>query len=59
MNCAALPEVALPPSLKYMASRAFLDCPNVKVSCVKAREAIRSMRPFFRQWAQSPLRQGP
>ena len=31
----------------------------VKVSCVKAREAIHSMRPFFRQWAQSPSRQGP
>ena len=26
MNCAALPELALPPSLKYKASRAFLDC---------------------------------
>ena len=26
MNCAALPELAIPPSLKYIASRAFLDC---------------------------------
>ena len=29
---------------------------NVKVPYVKAREAIHSMRPFFRQWAQSPSR---
>ena len=26
MNCAALPELAIPPSLHYIASRAFLDC---------------------------------
>ena len=26
MNCEALPELAIPPSLRYIASRAFLDC---------------------------------
>ena len=26
MNCAALVELAIPPSLRYIGSRAFLDC---------------------------------
>lgn len=26
MNCAVLKEIAIPPSLLYIASRAFLDC---------------------------------
>ena len=26
VNCAALTELAIPPSLHYIASRAFLDC---------------------------------
>ena len=30
MNCAALPELAIPPSLHYIASRAFLDCSSLR-----------------------------
>ena len=30
MNCAALPELAIPPSLHYIASRAFLDCTTLR-----------------------------
>ena len=30
MNCAALVELAIPPSLRYIGSRAFLDCTALK-----------------------------
>ena len=30
MNCAALLELAIPPSLKYIGSRAFLDCATLR-----------------------------
>ena len=30
MNCAALIELAIPPSLRYIGSRAFLDCTALK-----------------------------
>ena len=30
MNCAALVELAIPPSLKHIGSRAFLDCTALK-----------------------------
>ena len=30
MNCAALPELAIPPSLRYIASRAFPDCTTLR-----------------------------
>ena len=55
---ATLGTIHSPPvGSKPFTSRSLVTIPNVKVFYVKAREAIHSTRPFFRQWAQSrPLR---